>query len=135
MSHTALSATISAADLRAEAIFDKANQEAHAYISRISYLKSTSQTAVEARLGNEIGILHSEIRKLCFEAEANSAAADEVQRLREALELQGATVRRQAERIQQLQFDAYKGDEDDGDRSEHRFTANDAAQAAVWGDV
>ena len=134
-------ATISAADLRAEAIFDKANQEAHAYIGCIS-LAPTSQAAIEARLGNEIGILHSEIRKLCFEAEANAAAADEVQRLRELCvdhvchinELR-AFNKVQRERIEQLEFDAYKGDEDDGDRSEQRFTANDAARAAAWSDV
>lgn len=105
------------ADLRAEAIFATASREAHAYIAEHG-VSPDSQSALEARQGFEIGTLQKVIRGLCAEAEANAA-----------------TIRRQEERIQQLQFDAYKGDEDDGDRSGQRFTANDAARAAVWGDV
>lgn len=84
----------SSADKRAEAIFAQANRDAHAYIGRISKTPS-SQAAVEARLGTEIGILHSEIRQLCLEIEELRAAS-----------------RAQGERIEQLQFDAAKGDDE-----------------------
>lgn len=104
----------SAADKRAEAIFNKAKREACEYINRISHAPM-SQVAIEARQGFEIGVLHSEIRQLCYKIEELKAASWA-----------------QGERIEQLQFEAAKGD-DDGDDEPARFTANDAADAAVWG--
>lgn len=69
-------------DLMAEAIFDACHQEAHAYVARHQMKGDTTS----ARLGFEVGMLHSEIRQLCYRAElAERLQKEHWARLQEAL--------------------------------------------------
>lgn len=53
---------------RAERLAAQANAEGHAYVKRHGF--QPGQSTTEARLGHEIGMLHSQIRDLCDELAA-----------------------------------------------------------------